>query len=157
MIFCKFTLPTISSPPNIADTSSSPKSPQFSNFWISYMTTFFPGWPNHQSLGEYFFSLFLVFLLAFTTEFCSNNYPFKFNIKQQSYRLKGLLSDAVLHGLRMFMAYLLIISVITTDFVFLLVALAGHTAGSLIIKLYEYNIDQAVEASLAATCQVDNA
>ncbi|KAL3536458.1 hypothetical protein ACH5RR_004919 [Cinchona calisaya] len=137
MIHCEFTL---------ASFLSFPKSSQYSSFWASYMMRFFPGWPSHQSLGEYCFSMLLVFLLAFTVEFCSNIDPI--NIKRRSHRLKikGLLLDAALHGLRMFMAYLLIISVITTDFMFLLAALTGHTAGNFITTLFEHHIEQTMTA-----------
>ncbi|CDP06548.1 unnamed protein product [Coffea canephora] len=145
MIHRKFQL--ASSLPSLLGASSPPESPQYSSFWISYMMQFYPGWPNHQSLGECIFSMFLVFLLAFTTEICStSNDPI--SIKQQCRRrrhdVRGLLLDAGLHGLRMFMAYLVMISVITGDFLFLLVALAGHTAGCLFTKLFEYQIEQTI-------------
>ncbi|KAI5682626.1 hypothetical protein M9H77_03854 [Catharanthus roseus] len=112
----------------------------YSSFWMSYMMRFFPGWPNHQNLCDYCFSLFLVFLLAFTAEFCSF-YPIMMN-QRQNY-VKVLLKDSGLYGLRMFMTYLLIVSVITTDFVFFLVAVAGHIIGNFIAKFnHQFHIEQ---------------
>lgn len=117
--------------------SGAAERPNDQSFWIWYMMRFFPGWPNNQSSCDYCFSLFLVFLLAFTAEFCSI-YLIMIRQKKNSY-LKSLLNNAGLHGLRMFMTYLLIVSIITTDFVYFLVAVAGHTAGNFTTKLYEYH------------------
>ncbi|KAL8039288.1 hypothetical protein ABFX02_10G025600 [Erythranthe guttata] len=114
--------------------------PSFSSFWNSYLMKLLPGWPEYQTLSEYYFSILLVFLLTFTAEFCSN-YP----ISRQSddRRVMALGGAAALRGLKMFMTYLAIIAILATDFVFLLAAVGGHAAGKFAAGLYQYHIEQA--------------
>ncbi|KAL2485165.1 Uncharacterized protein Adt_29921 [Abeliophyllum distichum] len=113
-----------------------------SNFWNTYVMRLFPGWPDHQTLTDYYFSLFLVFLLAFTVEFCSL-YP----IQKQIDSKVALLNHAGMRALEMFMSYLAVVAIITTDFVFFLAAVAGHGVGNFVGKLYQYQIEQAMAAS----------
>lgn len=113
-----------------------------SNFWNSYIMRLFPGWPDHQNLTDYCFSIFLVFLLAFTAEFCSL-YP----IQKQIDSKVALLNHAGMRTLKMFMFYLAVVAVITTDFVFFLAAVAGHGVGNCVGKMYQFQIEQAMAAS----------
>nr|GMD40136.1 copper transporter 1-like [Ipomoea batatas] len=108
------------------------------NYWLSYAMRFFPGWPEFEAPGSYWLSLCLLFLLAFSAEFCS----LMSSIKKQEMGLKSLLYDAGVHALRVFMAYLVIISIITTDFSFFLAAIFGHGAGHLASQLYQWHMDQ---------------
>ncbi|CAI9761992.1 unnamed protein product [Fraxinus pennsylvanica] len=112
-----------------------------SNFWNSYIMRLFPGWPDHQTLADYGFSLFLVFLLAFTAEFCSL-YPIQKHIDSKV----ALLNHAGMRALKMFMSYLAVVAVITTDFVFFLAAVAGHGVGNFVGKMYQYQIEEAMAA-----------
>ncbi|KAI3474154.1 hypothetical protein Pfo_028942 [Paulownia fortunei] len=122
--------------------------PSFSSFWNSYLMRLFPGWPDHQTLCDYCFSLLLVFLLTFTAEFCS-----KYPISPQNDRRLAALSGAALRALKMFMTYLAIIAIMATDFVFFLVAVGGHAVGSFVAGLYQYHIEQA-ESTLYNGCGV---
>ncbi|KAK4478512.1 hypothetical protein RD792_013989 [Penstemon davidsonii] len=103
-----------------------------------------PGWPEHQTFIEYYFSLFIVFLLTCTAEFCSK-YPIR--PVQKDRRLVAVISCSALQALKMFMTYLAIVAVVATDFIFFLVAVAGHAVGNFIAGLYQYHIDEA-EATL---------
>nr|GMD43405.1 copper transporter 6-like [Ipomoea batatas] len=115
--------------PPIPDMNSHPESQCLSlNYWLSYAMRFLPGWPEFEAPGSYWLSLSLLFLLAFSAEFCS----LMSSIKKQEMGLKSLLYDAGVHALRVFMAYLVIISIITTDFSFFLaaiMALPSFTSG----------------------------
>ncbi|XP_019186498.1 PREDICTED: copper transporter 4-like [Ipomoea nil] len=108
---------------------------------------FFPGWPEFEAPGSYWLSLCLLFLLAFSAEFCS----LMSRIKKQEMGLKSLLYDAGVHALRVFMAYLVIISIITTDFSFFLAAVFGHGAGHLASELYQCHMDQEMNTRLPGT------
>ncbi|KAL8526806.1 hypothetical protein ACS0TY_015867 [Phlomoides rotata] len=118
----------------------------FSSFWSWYLMRLFPGWPDHQTLSDYCFSLFLVFFLTFTAEFCS-----KFPINPRNDRRVVMLGGAALQGLRMFMTYLAIVAIMATDFVFFLAAVGGHAVGNLVVGLYQYHIEQ--EESILYNCR----
>ncbi|MCD9561378.1 hypothetical protein HAX54_020440 [Datura stramonium] len=111
-----------------------------SSYWISYTKTQFHGWPDCEiTKGGCLFPVCLIFLLAFMSEFCSM-YPFTINKEQRG--LKVLLQEAGFHGLKRFMTYLVVIFIITTDFRFFLVAVAGHAAGRFVCKVYLFHTDQ---------------
>ncbi|CAA0830537.1 Copper transporter 2 [Striga hermonthica] len=114
--------------------------PSPNDFWNSYLTRLFSGWPDHQTTSEHLFSLSLVFFLTFTAEFISN-YPTR---ERWDDRRLAALGGAALRGLKMFMTYLAVVAILATDFVFLLAAVGGHAAGSFVAGLYEYHIELAV-------------
>ncbi|MCD9645722.1 hypothetical protein HAX54_034859 [Datura stramonium] len=127
----------------IGPNSSKEETLESSSYWKSYVMRLFPGSPDFEThqMG-YCFSLCLIFLLAFMFEFCSLD---NFATKKLEERIPQiLLVDAGFHGLRMFMSYLVIISIITTDFRFLLVAVSGHAVGNFVCKIYQYHSDQIV-------------
>lgn len=111
-----------------------------SSYWISYTKTQFPRWPDCEiTKGGCLFALCLIFLLAFMSEFCSF-YPF--TTKKDEKDLKVLLKETGFHGLRMFMTYLVVIFIVTTDFRFFLVAVTGHAVGRFVCKVYQFHADQ---------------
>lgn len=113
-----------------------------SSYWISYVKRQFPGLPDSETKWCFCFLVSLLFLLALMSEFCSL-YPFTMKKEERS-GLKVLLQETGFHGLRMFMTYLVIIFIITTDFRFFLVAVSGHATGRFVCKVYQYHIDQAM-------------
>lgn len=133
--------------PILPDVNSYPGSSSLSH-WMSYLMRFFPGWPEFEAPGSYCLSISLLFLLAFAAEFCSLMMS---SIKKQEMGLKSLLYDAGLHALRVFMAYLIIISIIATDFSFFLAAVFGHAAGHLASELYQCYLDQEMNRHLPGT------
>lgn len=108
----------------------------------------FPGWPDHQSLYDYYFSLLLVFLLTFTAEFCSN-YP----LSRHNDRRMAVLGGAALRALQMFMTYLAIVAILATDFVFFTAAVGGHAVGNLVAGLYQYHIEVAESTFYDCSCE----
>ncbi|KAJ8533930.1 hypothetical protein K7X08_007254 [Anisodus acutangulus] len=111
-----------------------------SSYWISYTKKQFQGWPDCEiTKGGCLFPVYLIFLLALISEFCSL-YPF--STKKEEKGLKVLVQESAFHGLRMFMTYLVVIFIITTDFRFFLVAVTGHAAGRFVCKVYQYHNDQ---------------
>lgn len=111
-----------------------------SSYWISYTKTQFQGWSDCEiTIGGCLFPVCLIFLIAFMSEFCS---LCSFTTKKEQRGLKVLLQESGFHGLRMFMTYLVVIFIITTDFRFFLVAVAGHAAGRFACKVYQFHNDQ---------------
>lgn len=124
--------------------NSSKETFESSSYWKSYVMRLFPRSPDFetQQMGYYCFSLCLIFSLAFMSEFCC---LYNFTMKKLEERSpKWFLLDAGFHGLRMFMSYLVIISIITTDFRVFLVAVSGHAVGNFVCKIYQYHSDQSV-------------
>ncbi|XP_059306482.1 copper transporter 4-like [Lycium ferocissimum] len=123
----------------LIDPNSSKETFQSPSYWKSYVMRLFPGSPDFEAQMDYCFSLCLIFLLAFMSEFCSLYSLTMKKLEERSYQ--SVLLDAGFHGLRMFMSYLVIISVITTDFRFFLVAVSGHAMGNFVCKIYQYHND----------------
>lgn len=96
-----------------------------------------PNNSSHEiSQMDYCLSFCLIFLLAFTSELCC---LYNFTMKKfEEKSNKCCLLDAGFHCLRMFMSYLVIISIITNDFRFLLMAVSGHFVGNFARKIYQY-------------------
>lgn len=117
-----------------------------STYWISYTKTQFPGWPDCEiTKGGCFFPVCLIFLMAFMSEFCS---MYTFSDKKEQRGLKVLFQESGFHGIRMFLNYLVFIFIVTTDFRFFLVAVAGHAAGRFVCKLYQFHKDQEMSTEL---------
>ncbi|KAG5582837.1 hypothetical protein H5410_053464 [Solanum commersonii] len=117
-----------------------------SSYWISYTKTQFPGWSDcEMTKGGCLFPVCLIFLMAFMSEFCS---MYSFSTKKQQRGLKVLLQESGFHGLRMFMTYLVVVFIATTDFRFFLVAVVGHAAGRFVCKVYQFHNDQEMSIEL---------
>ncbi|KAF8396821.1 hypothetical protein HHK36_018454 [Tetracentron sinense] len=98
-------------------------------FWGKNVEILFPGWPE-KNLGMYILALFFVFLLALAVEILS----FSHAVKPGSNPTKTGLTQAAIHALRMGLAYLVMLSVMSFNAGIFLVAVAGHAVGSFIIK-----------------------
>lgn len=97
-------------------------------YWGKDAIVLFSGWPEH-SLGMYILALFFVFLLGFAVEVLS--------ISPQlvgSNSMAGVLISACVHVVRMALAYMVMLSVMSFNLGVFIVAVAGHGVGFLLVK-----------------------
>lgn len=97
-------------------------------YWGKDVLILFSGWPE-RSLGMYILALFFVFLLGFAVEVLS--------ISPQlvgSNSMAALLIQACVYVVRMALAYMVMLSVMSFNLGVFIVAVAGHGAGFLLLK-----------------------
>ncbi|GER57236.1 copper transporter [Striga asiatica] len=97
-------------------------------FWGKHVTILFDGWPG--GLGMYVLALAAVFLLAAAVEML----PAAAVSKQRG---KPAAASAAVHGLRMGLAYLVMLSVMSFNVGVFAAAVAGHAAGRLVARYRE--------------------
>lgn len=90
----------------------------------------FPEWPGH-SLGMYLVALLFVFLLAVAVEFLSTLPP----VKPGSNHVIGALRHSVVYSLRMGLAYLVMLSVMSFNLGVFVAAVVGHGVGFFMAKI----------------------
>uniref|UniRef100_A0A7N0U3M4 Copper transport protein n=1 Tax=Kalanchoe fedtschenkoi TaxID=63787 RepID=A0A7N0U3M4_KALFE len=93
-------------------------------FWGSRAEILFPGWPGANA-GMYALSLFVICATAFLVEWISHS---NF-IKQGAGNKAAGILQTLLHGLRMGLAYLVMLAVMSFNAGVFLAAVAGHVAG----------------------------
>ncbi|KAL2533809.1 Copper transporter 6 [Abeliophyllum distichum] len=98
-------------------------------FWGKDVTILFDGWPNGR-LGMYILALAFVFLMAVAVEILTVT-P---SIKPGRRPLSGSLIQAAVYAVRMALAYLVMISVMSFNLGIFIVAVAGHTVGCFVVK-----------------------
>lgn len=97
-------------------------------FWGGNAEVLFSGWPGYNNMGMYVLALFFVFLLAFFAEWISHtNY-----IKESANHVAAGLIQTALYGVRIGLAYLVMLAVMSFNTGIFLVAIAGHTLGFLV-------------------------
>lgn len=96
-------------------------------FWGKSTEILFSGWPG-QSPMMYVVALLLVFVMAMLVEWISNT---KF-IKSINNKLVAVLLQTAMYGLRIGLAYLVMLAVMSFNVAVLLVAIAGYTTGFLL-------------------------
>lgn len=97
-------------------------------FWGKNAEILFSGWPGYNNIGMYVFALFVVFVLAFFVEFLSHtNY-----IKESANHVAAGLIQTALYGIRIGLAYLVMLSVMSFNGGIFLAAIAGHTLGFMV-------------------------
>uniref|UniRef100_A0A7N1A169 Copper transport protein n=1 Tax=Kalanchoe fedtschenkoi TaxID=63787 RepID=A0A7N1A169_KALFE len=96
-------------------------------FWGSHAQILFQGWPGTNA-GMYVLSLFVVFFLAVLVEWISHS---NF-IKQDAGNKAAGVLQTLLHGLRMGLAYLVMLAVMSFNVGVFLVAVVGHVVGFLV-------------------------
>ncbi|KAL3530812.1 hypothetical protein ACH5RR_010134 [Cinchona calisaya] len=94
-------------------------------FWGKNAEILFPGWPGYDNLGMYMLALVVVFMLAFFVEFLSSCKL----IKESSNRVAAGSLQTLLHGIRIGLAYMVMLAVMSFNVGVFLVAIAGHAAG----------------------------
>ncbi|KAK4374086.1 hypothetical protein RND71_004763 [Anisodus tanguticus] len=97
-------------------------------FWGGNAEILFSGWPGNNNIGMYIFALFVVFLIAFFVECLSHtNY-----IKESTNHVAAGLIQTALYGVRIGLAYLVMLAVMSFNGGIFLAAIAGHTLGFLV-------------------------
>ncbi|KAG9453219.1 hypothetical protein H6P81_006123 [Aristolochia fimbriata] len=100
-------------------------------FWGKNVEVLFSGWPGYDRLGMYLLALFFVFALAVTIEFLSAvRLPFKRGGSAGSDRavVAGVVRTG-LHALRLGLAYLVMLAVMSFNLGVLIAAIVGHALG----------------------------
>ncbi|KAK2976445.1 hypothetical protein RJ640_015568 [Escallonia rubra] len=93
-------------------------------FWGKNSEILFSGWPGTDS-GMYALALVFVFFLAFIVEWLSHS---RF-IKQEANHVAAGLAQTLMHALRVGLAYLVMLAVMSFNAGVFIVAVAGHTLG----------------------------
>lgn len=94
-------------------------------FWGKNAEILFPGWPGYDNLGMYVLALVVVFVLAVLVEWLS---ACKF-IKESSNHVAAGLVQTLMHGIRIGLAYMVMLAVMSFNAGVFLVAVAGHALG----------------------------
>ncbi|XP_031122655.1 copper transporter 1-like [Ipomoea triloba] len=94
-------------------------------FWGKNAEVLFSGWPGYDHFGMYILSLLVVFALAFLVEWVSNRGGVE---DSESQVAAGLLETAV-YAVRIGLAYIVMLAVMSFNGGVFLAAIAGHTLG----------------------------
>ncbi|GAA0184876.1 secondary carrier transporter [Lithospermum erythrorhizon] len=89
---------------------------------------FFSRWHGNEDLGMYILALVLVFTLALNLEFITHCYLNK--EKSNNDVFEGLV-ETIMYGLRIGLAYMMVLAVMSFNGGVFIVAVAGHTLGFL--------------------------
>lgn len=94
-------------------------------FWSKNAEILFSGWPGYDNLGMYVLALFVVFSLAVLVEWFSHS-----NVigKNTGSSLGGMI-QTVMYGVRIGLAYLVMLAVMSFNAGVFIVAVAGHMLG----------------------------
>ncbi|EOY33889.1 Copper transporter, putative [Theobroma cacao] len=97
-------------------------------FWGKNAEILFPGWPGSRA-WMYGLALILIFVLAFLVEWLSHSNHL---IKRGSSNVSAGLLQTFLHAIRVALAYLVMLAVMSFNVGVFLMAVAGHTLGFLL-------------------------
>ncbi|KAI3750316.1 hypothetical protein L2E82_20950 [Cichorium intybus] len=100
-------------------------------FWGKDVVMLFNAWPNGK-LGMYILALAFVFVLAVAIEFFSV-FP---TIKTGASPIVGGLTQASVYGLRMALAYIVMLSVMSYNLGIFIFVVVGHAAGFFLVKYW---------------------
>ncbi|XP_042465302.1 copper transporter 6-like [Zingiber officinale] len=101
-------------------------------FWGSHVQILFAGWPGDRGLGMYILALLAVFATAALVDALSLAIQ---NLSKRRFgprRVSMALLIAAVHALRVGLAYLVMLAVMSFNIGVLIAAIAGHAVGSLI-------------------------
>ncbi|KAK3037489.1 hypothetical protein RJ639_031983 [Escallonia herrerae] len=115
-------------------------------FWGKDVIILFPGWPDHN-LGMYILSLAFVFLLAVAVEVLSVS-PV---VKPGWSPFAGALNQAAVYALRVALAYLVMLSVMSYNLGILILAVAGNVLGFFLVKYRALVVAARADASINAS------
>ncbi|OWM81770.1 copper transporter 6-like [Punica granatum] len=99
---------------------------QMNFYWGKDAVLLFSGWPGH-SLGMYILALLVVFILAASVEVLSALPPLKHGMTSGK-------MHAVVYSLRMGLAYLVMLSVMSFNLGVFIMAVVGHGMGFFVVK-----------------------
>lgn len=97
-------------------------------FWGKDVVVLFDGWPNGR-LGMYILALAFVFLLAVAVEILA-----AVPIKPRMRPLSGGLLQAAVYAVRMALAYLIMLSVMSFNVGIFITVVVGHAVGCFFVK-----------------------
>lgn len=120
------------------------KTQKITFFSGNYTEVIFSSWPG-QSFSSYILALVLVFVLGFAVEWLSHTKIIKSSYSTDKITA-GLLQTAM-HGIRVGMAYLAMLAVMSMNVGVLLAAIAGYTVGFLIFGSCVFVINYNAEMS----------
>lgn len=100
-------------------------------FWGSNSEILFSGWPGSRT-GMYVLALIFVFVLAAVVEWLSHCRFVKPISGSAPDRVRAGLVQTILHALRLGLAYIVMLAVMSFNAGVFLVAVAGHTVGFLV-------------------------
>ncbi|KAJ3676695.1 hypothetical protein LUZ60_004107 [Juncus effusus] len=99
-------------------------------FWGNQVLILFPGWPGNAGIRMYLVSLLFVFCLAALAEVLS---AVSTRLASRSSASVAILLS-VMHALRVGVAYLVMLAVMSFNVGVFLVAVAGHALGFLLVR-----------------------
>lgn len=99
-------------------------------YWGKDVLILFQGWPK-DNLGMYILALAFVFFLSAAIEVLSIPHA----VKPGSSPMIGLLIQVTVYAVRMALAYLVMLSVMSYNLGIFIVAVAGHGVGFLLVKI----------------------
>ncbi|XP_058099468.1 copper transporter 6-like [Magnolia sinica] len=109
-------------------------------FWGKDVEILFSGWPGH-SLSMYVLALFFVFVLSVTVEWLSGSRL----IRPGTNRVSAGLAQTGLHALRIGLAYMVMLAIMSFNAGVLIVAVAGHAIGFLLFGSRVFKPAESVE------------
>lgn len=98
-------------------------------FWGKDVTLLFSGWPDNN-LGMYVLALVFVFFLAFAIEILSVTPA----VKRPTTPAVGALAQTGVYALRIALAYLVMLSIMSFNIGVFIVAVGGHAFGYFAVK-----------------------
>lgn len=104
---------------------------QMNFYWGKDVIILFQGWPSNN-LAMYILALVFVLMLSAATEVLSIPHVVK---SSASSPMIGLLIQATVYAVKMGLAYLVMLSVMSYNLGILIVAVAGHGLGFLLVKI----------------------
>ncbi|KAE8705647.1 Copper transporter 6 [Hibiscus syriacus] len=109
-------------------------------FWGKNAEILFSGWPGRHGAGMYALALIFIFLLAFLVEWLSHCRLIK---PGSSDNVSAGIKQTLLYGIRIGLAYLVMLAVMSFNGGVFLVAVLGHTLGFLLFgsRVFKKNTD----------------
>lgn len=97
-------------------------------FWSKNAEILFSGWPGSRT-GMYVLALLLVFVLSILVEWLSHYSQW---IKKDTSNVKAGLIQTICHGVKMALAYLVMLAVMSFNVGVFVVSVSGHIIGFLV-------------------------
>lgn len=101
-------------------------------FWGKNVDVLFSGWPGYDRLGMYLLALLVVFLISAAVELLSAARMLKPG--DGSNRLVAGLAQTLIYAVKMGLAYMVMLAVMSFNGGVLLAAVVGHAVGFLVFK-----------------------